>query len=184
MIVKLQLGGVYLIRNTVTDMGYIGGTVNFHHRWLDHRSALRRGSHINRFLQRAWDKYGEDTFEFSEIITVPLNSTLLAEQLILDLALKIVGQSRLYNIASDVVAPWLGKRRSEETKKKISVKKLGHEVSQETRSRISRSSKGRKISQETRKKISTATKGRVFSEEHRKKLSNARIAYVNNLKEK
>ena len=31
---------------------------------MEHRSELRRGAHINIYLQKAWDKYGEESFKF------------------------------------------------------------------------------------------------------------------------
>jgi hypothetical protein len=36
-------------------------------RWRGHLIALRAQKHINKYLQRAWNKYGECNFEFSII---------------------------------------------------------------------------------------------------------------------
>ena len=61
---------------------------------------------------------------------------------------------------------WLGRKHSEETRKKMSIAHLGHVPwikgvghTEETRKKISESSKGRKVSEETRKKLSWANKG-------------------------
>jgi hypothetical protein len=49
-----------------------------------HRSSLCRGDHRNRHLQAAWDKYGEENFEFTALEIVPRNILLAAEQKWLD----------------------------------------------------------------------------------------------------
>lgn len=37
---------------------------DIHQRWYRHKSELRKRKHVNNYLQHAWDKYGEDDFEF------------------------------------------------------------------------------------------------------------------------
>lgn len=57
--------GVYIIRNTTTGAVYVGSTsLSFRDRFKTHRKLLRRGQHDNRYLQNAWNKYGEGIFEF------------------------------------------------------------------------------------------------------------------------
>lgn len=56
--------GVYQILNIVTQDFYIGSSVFVERRWGKHLSALRRGNHHSRYLQRAWGKYGEEAFQF------------------------------------------------------------------------------------------------------------------------
>lgn len=43
---------------------YIGLSRDINRRWLEHRSALNRGVHINQYLQHSWNVYGEDAFKF------------------------------------------------------------------------------------------------------------------------
>lgn len=43
---------------------YVGSSVNIHSRWKAHVLALNKGAHHSKYLQRAWDKYGVDQFEF------------------------------------------------------------------------------------------------------------------------
>lgn len=66
---KLSLGyvmkGVYEIKNTENDKIYIGSSKNFDARWEKHRQKLEANRHYNQYLQNAWNKYGEDTFEFN-----------------------------------------------------------------------------------------------------------------------
>lgn len=46
---------------------YIGQSKTIQRRWHDHLKCLRDGKHVNRHLQAAFQKYGEDAFEFSVI---------------------------------------------------------------------------------------------------------------------
>ena len=59
--------GVYKIEHKTTGRMYIGSALNIYNRIRDHKSALRNKKHSNRYLQRVWDKYGSDAFDFSTI---------------------------------------------------------------------------------------------------------------------
>ena len=61
---KVKLTGVYKIENKASGDLYIGSCVDFKRRKNRHLRALRTGKHHSRFLQRAWNKYGEDSFIF------------------------------------------------------------------------------------------------------------------------
>lgn len=61
---KPKFSGIYCIKNKVTDMVYIGLSKNIHNRWIEHKYRLNTHIHPNAKLQNAWDKYGEDNFEF------------------------------------------------------------------------------------------------------------------------
>lgn len=56
---------VYSIRNLVNDKRYIGITNNIKGRIYYHKYELRNNKHKNLKLQRAYNKYGSDNFEFS-----------------------------------------------------------------------------------------------------------------------
>lgn len=57
--------GIYKIQNKVTDKVYIGKSVNIKKRWIQHRCHLNNNVHVNGYLQKAWNKYGENGFDFS-----------------------------------------------------------------------------------------------------------------------
>ena len=46
---------------------YIGQAVDIERRWRHHKNKLRGNDHDNEHLQRAWNKYKEDNFEFTII---------------------------------------------------------------------------------------------------------------------
>lgn len=57
--------GIYKIVCTANDVTYIGSTcVDFKKRFKKHKQRLRHNYHENSYLQNAWNKYGEETFNF------------------------------------------------------------------------------------------------------------------------
>ena len=77
--------GVYQIRNKINNKVYIGSTImSFTKRLEHHRCLLRKGTHKNTYLQHAWNKYGEESFEFSILEVVDKCCTLEREQFYID----------------------------------------------------------------------------------------------------
>ena len=72
--------GIYSIRSTKSNRIYVGSSKNIFLRWSMHRSMLRSGKHGNIILQRAWNKYGEDSFEFKVLEECPLDFLIVYEQ--------------------------------------------------------------------------------------------------------
>ena len=60
--------GIYEIINKVNKKRYIGQSVDVYKRWHGHKNKLNSNSHRNSYLQHAWNKYGEDNFEFNLIL--------------------------------------------------------------------------------------------------------------------
>jgi group I intron endonuclease len=56
--------GIYCIENIVNSKKYYGSSMNIEKRLKSHLGGLRKGHHINVFLQRSYNKYGEDNFSF------------------------------------------------------------------------------------------------------------------------
>lgn len=56
--------GIYCIINTVNQKRYIGSSLNCYLRLMDHRAELRHNVHSNSHLQNAWNKYGENNFQY------------------------------------------------------------------------------------------------------------------------
>lgn len=56
--------GIYCIENLLNNKKYIGQSVNVNYRWSKHRSELKNHTHDNDYLQKSYDKYGEDRFMF------------------------------------------------------------------------------------------------------------------------
>lgn len=56
--------GIYLIKNNISKKEYIGQSINIEKRWKDHKKDLRNNIHKNQHLQNAYNKYGENNFNF------------------------------------------------------------------------------------------------------------------------
>ena len=71
-----QKCGVYAIRNLINGKVYIGSTTDsFRNRWNNHKKRLKKGTHYNKHLQSAYNKYGKDNLVFQIIeITQPENA--------------------------------------------------------------------------------------------------------------
>jgi group I intron endonuclease len=58
--------GVYKISNTLCPEGkyYIGYSCDINRRWCIHRSTLKTNKHCNILMQRAYNKYGAECFDY------------------------------------------------------------------------------------------------------------------------
>ena len=79
--------GIYKITNIKNGKFYIGSSENIEGRWSGHISELKRGKHINKHLQYAWNKYGKESFIFEILEVVPREEASLMgrEQFYLDM---------------------------------------------------------------------------------------------------
>lgn len=71
--------GIYMIRNIKNDKKYIGSSKNIEERWQQHQSALKNNGHTNK-LQYAYNKYGEDSFEYVVLEEVDSSNLLLIKE--------------------------------------------------------------------------------------------------------
>ncbi len=164
--------GVYAIRNKVNGKVYVGsaaGKEGIRGRWRLHRHQLIKGKHHNRYLQRAWDKYGCDAFEFLVVLICHPDRCLANEQVYID-QYSAYEREKGYNI-EPVATSSKGVERTDEYRRKQSAAQTGKIASTETREKLSRARKGVKKSVEHRARMSVAQEGRVFSDAHREKLS-------------
>jgi len=138
---------IYQIKNKINNKFYIGSTNNIKKRWNNHRSKLRNGKHENAYLQQAWNKYGENTFEFIVLEEVNDNNRIEREIYYLN-ETKCYERSIGYNFdknptdKSGSKNPFYGKKHSQEVKQKIKI--AANNRTEETNKRISDSRKGEK----------------------------------------
>jgi predicted GIY-YIG superfamily endonuclease len=109
---------IYKITNIKNSKIYIGSASYYDKRIGTHVSRLRRNTHQNRYLQSAWNKYGEEFFIF-EIIEYSNKECLIErEQYWLDFY-RSYDRNIGYNLATKAGSN-LGYTASEEARKKIS----------------------------------------------------------------
>ncbi len=75
--------GVYAITHRVSGRRYIGSSIDVAGRWSRHLRYLRNRRH-QRLLQRAWDKYGADAFDFTVVELCSVKELRVREQAWID----------------------------------------------------------------------------------------------------
>lgn len=121
--------GVYQITGPTRKV-YVGSAENFEVRFKRHKSELRGGKHHCIYLQRAWDKHGAEAFRFEPLMYFESLDLKAAEQSVLD---KLWDTGTLYNMAKDAKAPMRGRKHSPETMAKL----IGRKASEETKRKLS-----------------------------------------------
>lgn len=113
----MVFSGVYQIKNMITGQRYIGSSINIPRRWREHRLGLRKNSHPNTYLQRAWNKYGAKNFEFRVLVYSEPFENLRMENFLIPFG--------DYNLSMDAYAPMRGRTHTEESKELMSHAKEG-----------------------------------------------------------
>lgn len=167
--------GIYRITCTANGKIYVGSASNLRERRQHHFRDLRRNEHCNQYLQRAWNKYGPDTFMFEVLEYVLLPELLTAREQYWFDHLRPFGH-RGFNIERVAGSP-LGRKHTPESRAKLSAAKKGKPNPHPGNNY---SVRGRPLSLEHRSKISAAHRGKPgtnlgkkYTPEHRSKISNS-----------
>jgi group I intron endonuclease len=62
--------GIYTITNIIDGKYYVGSSVTVERRLVRHKKDLLRNQHHCHHLQRAWNKYGEQSFKFEVVLNL------------------------------------------------------------------------------------------------------------------
>ena len=167
----MKKGVIY--RAYYADKSYIGRTIDFESRRLNHFSYANRG--LDYAFHRALRKHGFHNFNW-EILESDIPDSEIVECEIYWIK-KYDSYRNGYNMSgggeglgSGDNNPFYGRNHTDETKKKMSESKsgkydgegnpmYGKKQSEETKRKISESLKNRKLSKKTREKMSNAQKG-------------------------
>jgi len=161
--------GVYKISCLQTGKFYIGSAHSLIQRKRTHLSCLRKNKHRNSKLQRAWNKYGEQNFQFQTLLICSKDDVLFYEQLLLT---KLDAVTNGFNISPSVIGG-KGIKHTEETKAKLKEAWIQRRMRPKN-----------PVSEETKKKISLAKLGKKrkpFTEEARKNMAISRMGNKNRL---
>jgi group I intron endonuclease len=145
-----MVAAIYAIRNTLTRKSYIGKSINLQNRFVRHRYLLNAGKHWNVHLQRSWDKYGSNIFQFEVLEECDESSLPTKEQEWID---KLMPE--IYNLDREVVNkhhaknPFFGKKHTFTTKLKMSLAKMGKYEG------VNNPNYGKKVTGDTRRKMAT-----------------------------
>nr|DAH03957.1 MAG TPA: intron associated endonuclease [Caudoviricetes sp.] len=149
----MRIVGIYKITNTVDGKIYIGQTVNYEKRKRSHRSYLLNNKHCNSHLQRAFNKYGLDSFKIELIQECKIDE-------LDDLEKFYIKKYNCCNEKSGYNMMYGGQK----------YRKFTPEVLE----KMSRARKGKKLSEEHKRKISLANKNKVISKEAIEKMKLAK----------
>jgi group I intron endonuclease len=171
--------GVYEIRIGERNF-YYGSSINLVVRKQAHLSDLKAGRHRNRWMQRAWDKHQDFSFEIIEECDPEI--VIQVEQKYLDEWHGVAGNMNMSNTAQGGCGPLteehrlnlsealsgrtlsdehranLRKPKSAETRRKMS--EAAQRRTKETCMKIADTLRGHEVSHETREKISASLRGR------------------------
>lgn len=144
---------------------YIGSSINYKARWYAHKHTLTNGKHHSFVLQKAWDKYGQDSFEFKVLLVCSLDMRYFYEQLLMKLQ-----SYNVYRTANEcgIRGGW---NHSDAFKAKMSMLHKGKKLTLEHREKISVASSGRKYNELFKEKARARQLGVSPSKVTREKLS-------------
>lgn len=146
-----KIAGIYSLTNKTTSKRYIGQTVYLNGRKGDHLLNLRRNQHDNDYLQKAFNKYGEEDFIFEVLEVIPKledcsndkDKLTEREQYWMDFY-NCYNREYGYNInLSASINPMQGKTHTPEARKKISEAAKGRILSEENKKKLLDSRKGK-----------------------------------------
>jgi len=178
---KPSPGGIYSIRNTVNGKRYVGSAVNIAGRWRDHRRFLKAGTNKCAKLQAAWNKHGEDVFEFLVLEYVEDRQELIArEQYWIDALEAVVSGYNISPTAGNTLgvkhsdemkartgAASTGRRHTDEYKEMMRSIMTGRKHTPEAIAKMKAAQVGRTVSPEAIAKMAATLRGRKLSDEHR-----------------
>ncbi len=145
------VAGIYLIYCSANEKGYIGSSLRVQARFTHHRHDLNRGAHDNTHLQRAYQKYGKETFTYLLLENVPTPTTpeiLLERENHYLMQLK---EEDVFNVVIPALLSMVGYKRKPEQNAATALAMKGNQhakglqVSPDIRAAVSARFKGKKV---------------------------------------
>lgn len=170
---------IYKIVHKDTGRCYVGRSDNIKERLQRHKNSLRRNKHHSPHLQHAWNKYGEEAFEFVIIKETDIEDDWLAEQTAID------SEQSTFNAYRSAKATRKGTKQPEvfreeqRQRMKGNTLSVGRVHSEEEKLKRANSIRGMKRTEEQRQRMSEAMTGverklrGAHSEETRSKIREA-----------
>ena len=165
-----MITGIYCIENKINGKKYIGKAKNIKKRWADHIRKLNKGTHDNKYLLTAWEKYGRENFDFNIIELCEIDK-LIEREIFYISFFDTFNHGYNLTVGGDGLP---GYKHSSDTKKIMSEKASGRIITKEQiekrKETISNWSDEEK--EIFHKNLSEGHKGQVVSAETREILSN------------
>lgn len=164
----IKISGIYAIKNKINNKLYIGKSIDVNVRYYSrHRKNLINNNHGNDHLQKSWNKYGEQNFEFYIIEEC-------SEEKLNEREIYWINYYKSYNnkYGYNMTLGGDGGSLIQESRDKISKKLKGRKLTLEHRKKISKVVRNRKYPPEFGQKISEILKGHIVTQETCEKISN------------
>lgn len=159
--------------NSINGKMYIGQTIFSLRRRKRRHISDTLSKRDNMYFHNSLRKYGSDNFEW---VIIHDDITTIEDLNVLEI-FYIKKYNSFGEFGYNLNTGGNNALASEETKKRMSEsgkgKNKGKKRSEETKRRISETNKGRKLSEKTKRRISEAQSGKKLSEEHKRKISEA-----------
>ena len=139
--------GIYEIKNALNNHRYIGSSIDIEKRWGEHLRELNGNYHYNVYLQNAWNKYGENKFEFNV-----LEECESVKNVILFIEQKYLDSNPEYNMCK-IAGNTMGVVFTKERKRKIGQANSKRVVKDSTRKKHSENSKNSEWNRIQRKPV-------------------------------
>ena len=143
--------GIYAIERIETEDKYIGWSGTIENRFKKHLTQLKNNRHPNKYLQNAWNKYGEESFKFYIIDEYPPIQEILTLMEIYFVAYydSFWEDGKGYNLTRGGEGAGLGYKPTEEEKLRNSLAHIGNHHTDEAKKKISIGMTGFKHSPES-----------------------------------
>lgn len=110
--------GIYKISFKSSNKVYIGSSQNIRKRKNEHLCALRKKYHTNRYLQNAFNKYGEEDMAFEVLLHCDIGDLLFLEE---EQIKRYDSYNNGYNLIETPTQGNRGMKMSAEVKQKLSI---------------------------------------------------------------
>ncbi|MEK6879654.1 MAG: NUMOD3 domain-containing DNA-binding protein [Nanoarchaeota archaeon] len=145
----------------------------------EHKYTLETNSHCNQYMQRISNKYGLQIFYYQPLVEIPQEYVIYRDQIENSYIKLFDTYNNGYNLMEFADTPFLGRKHSEETKRKFSQQRMGNKYclgkkcDENKKQKIRNKNKGKHRSKNTefKKGIIPWNKGIPWSNEIKKKLS-------------
>ncbi len=148
------IAGIYLIYCSANEKGYIGSSLRVQARFTHHRHDLNRGAHDNTHLQKAYFKYGKESFSYLLVESIPRPTT---PEILLEREnhyLLQLNPDDVFNVVIPAMLSMVGYKRKPEQIAALAAFNKGNQYA-----------KGLQVSPEIRAAVSTRFKGKSLPRE-------------------
>lgn len=163
--------GVYVIRCSGNGGLYVGSaSLGVKRRWHIHKSDLKKRKHHNSRMQRAWDKYGEESFTITVAEVCLPQHCVAQEQVYMDYYRQQVGE-RMFNL-HPTAGNARGSKRTPEQRARLS--EIAYNIPPEQREKMRLALKGQKRSEEVKARMcKLRAEKNMYTPEVRQRMSEA-----------